>query len=245
MKLIASAWIFLALSSSLNAAAHSANVPTPVPSSSELTLWELLQAGGWVMIPLWAASFIAMALIIFYFVTLQRGCVATKEFKRLLGTMVSEKNFGGILEATKTSPQILARIMERVAEFMQSNPDADSSAVREIAQAEGNKQASALNQQITYLMDIGILSPMLGLFGTVVGILQSFGSIASEATPMRTMMLAGGVSRALIATAAGLVIGIVSMFFYSYFRGRVQALISELETSATILVAQLGLKIKR
>ena len=245
MKLIASAWIFLALSFSLNAATNSVSASTPTAASTELTLWELLQAGGWVMIPLWAASFIAMVLILFYFVSLRQGHVATTEFKRLLGTMVSEKNFGGILEATRTSPQILARVMERVAEFMQSNPDADSSAVREIAQAEGNKQASSLNQRITYLMDIGILSPMLGLFGTVVGILQSFGSIASEATPMRTMMLAGGVSRALIATAAGLVIGIVSMFFYSYFRGRVQGLISELETSATILVAQIGLKIKK
>ncbi len=245
MKLITNTWIFFTLTSSLYAATNSVSGPIPASSSSELTLWELLQAGGWVMIPLWAASFVAMVLIIFYFVTLQGSRVATKEFKRLLGTMVSEKNFGGILEATRASPQILARVMEHVAEFIQNNPEADFSAVREVAQAEGTKQSAALNQQVTYLMDIGVLSPMLGLFGTVVGILQSFGSIASEATPMRTMMLAGGVSRALIATAAGLVIGIISMFFYSYFRGRVQGLISELETSATTLVAQIGLKIKK
>jgi biopolymer transport protein ExbB len=86
---------------------------------------------------------------------------------------------------------------------------------------------------------------MLGLLGTVVGILRSFGSIAMEASPMRTMLLAGGVSQALVSTAAGLVVGIGAMAFYSYFRGRVQNLISLLESQSTVLLHELLLLRKK
>lgn len=221
-----------------------AAIPDVSPAPMSLTLWELLLAGGWVMIPLFIVSGIAGILIIFYFLTLRKNRVATREFRQGLEPMIREKNFAGLLEASRKNPQLLARVIERVAEFIQTNPDADFLTVREIAQAEGSHQVSALNQQIIYLMDIGVLAPMLGLFGTVVGILRAFSSIASEATPMRTLLLAGGVSQALVATAAGLLVGITSMFFYSYFRGRVQGLISELESAATNLVAQIGLKLK-
>jgi biopolymer transport protein ExbB len=149
------------------------------------------------------------------------------------------------LDAARANPQLLARVVEQTTAFLQQNPGADFASIREIAQAEGNRQASALNQQVVYLMDLGVLAPMLGLFGTVVGILRSFGKIASEASPMQTMFLAGGVSQALVATASGLIIGISAMFFYSYFRGRVQGLISELETSATSLVTSIGLNLKK
>jgi biopolymer transport protein ExbB len=221
----------------------SAAAPTTSPSS--LTVWELIKSGGWVMLPLLAASFAAMFLIILYFMTLKREKVITADFQNTIEDLILKKDFSKALEVSRSNPQLVARVVERTSAFIQKNPTADFNAIREVAQAEGNKQAAALNQQVVYLMDIGVLSPMLGLFGTVIGILRSFGSIASESTPMRTMLLAGGVSQALVATAAGLVIGISCMFFYSYFRGRVQSLISELETSSTNLVASMGLNLKK
>ncbi len=212
--------------------------------TSELTLWELLLAGGWVMLPLLAVSVLVLALILFSFLTLRRPRVMTPAFARSAEMSFREAKWAEALEAAKADPQALARVVEQTMLFIQSNPTADANTVREVAQAEGNRQAAALVQQATYLMDLGVLAPMLGLFGTVIGILRSFGSIASEATPMRTMLLAGGVSQALVATAAGLIVGITAMFFYSYFRGCVQRLISELESAATPLIAQIGLKLK-
>ena len=227
--------------SALNTA-QGATSSAAASSPSQRTLWDLLAAGGWVMIPLYLVSFAALALILFYFFTLRRSQVATESFKQNAEALIRERNFGSLFELAKANPQSLARVMEQIAGFLQKNPQADFSTVREIAQAEGNRQAANLNQQVVYLMDIGVLSPMLGLFGTVVGILRSFGDIAGDiaVVSMRGTVLAGGVSQALVATAVGLVVGIVAMFFYSYFRGRVQALISELETAATTLVAQLA-----
>lgn len=215
------------------------------PSGHEITLWEMLIEAGWVMIPLYAASFIAMVLILFYFMTLNRNRIVTDEFRTALEGFIREKNFTGLYEASRSSPLLIGRVMEASSNFLKNNPEADIDSIREIAQAEGNRRAAALTQQVIYLMDIGVLAPMLGLMGTVVGILRSFGSIAaSEATPMRTLLLAGGVSQALVATAAGLLVGITSMFFYAYFRGRVQGLISELESASTALIAQLGIKLR-
>lgn len=219
--------------------------PALVPLG-EKTIWELLVESGWVMIPLLLVSVAAVALIIFYFATLRASRIATPGLKQTAEALIREKNFAGLLAATRESPEVLARVMEQTARFLHENPEADFTAVREVAQAEGARQVSALNQQVVYLMDVGVLSPMLGLFGTVVGILRSFGSIAGDAAvvSMRATVLAGGVSQALMATAVGLVVGITSMFFYSYFRGRVQGLVSELETSASSLVALIGLKLK-
>jgi biopolymer transport protein ExbB len=81
---------------------------------------------------------------------------------------------------------------------------------------------------------------MLGLLGTVMGIVQSFGVIAIDAAATRPTLLAQGIGEALIATATGLLIGIPSMAAYSFFRGRTQAMISELEVASTHLLALLS-----
>jgi biopolymer transport protein ExbB len=96
-----------------------------------------------------------------------------------------------------------------------------------------------LNHRIVYLADIATLSPMLGLLGTVIGIINSFGILASNTSQPRPMLLAGGVSEALVATAAGLIIGIVAMAFYSIFRGKVGSIVSDLESATSQLVSMI------
>src|SRR5271154_2863080 len=136
-------------------------------------------------------------------------------------------------------------MVNRILQFMERHPDAEPDSIQVVAETEGSRIAASLNQRVLYIMDVGVLAPMLGLFGTVVGILNSFGHIASEASPMRTMLLAGGVSQALVATAAGLTVGITAMAFYAYFRGRVGHLVSVLESEATLLTQELILLSQR
>jgi biopolymer transport protein ExbB len=130
--------------------------------------------------------------------------------------------------------------MERSMHFITQNPSASIEEAREIAQAEGVRLAGLWNQRISYLADIGSIAPMLGLLGTVLGMIKSFSVVASDIAASRPMMLADGVAEALVTTAAGLVIGIPVMAAYAFFRGRVQGMISDLEAASTILMAQLG-----
>ncbi len=85
---------------------------------------------------------------------------------------------------------------------------------------------------------------MIGLFGTVLGMIRSFSVVALDVTATKPGLLAGGVAEALVATAGGLLVGIPAMAAYAYFRGRVQRLIADLEAANTQLLAQLGANFK-
>ena len=159
--------------------------------------------------------------------------------------LLRKRDYLGLLAISNRHREAVAQIMQRTLDFVTQHPQATFAEAREIAETEGTRQAAALNQRIAYLADIGAIAPMLGLFGTVLGMIKSFSVVASDIVSSRPMMLAGGVSEALVTTAAGLVIGIPAMAAYAFFRGRVQALIAELEAASTQLVALLSIGFAR
>ncbi len=211
----------------------------------QTNLWKIAVSGGFVMIPLAALSVLAVMLVLVYLVTLRRGAVATARYMQTAEALIRKKDYLGLLAISNRHNEAVARIMQRMLEFMTQNPRATVAEAREIAQAEGMRLAGALNQQITYLADIGTIAPMLGLFGTVLGMIKSFTAVASDIATSRPMLLAHGVSEALVATAAGLLVGIPAMAAYSFFRGRALARISDLESATTQLMALLGVKSDR
>jgi len=213
--------------------------------SKETSLLGMVAAAGWVMIPLALASMITLTLIIYCFFTLTEKSITTPELLERMEPFFENEDVEGLAAYVAERPQATARIVDRTLRFLERHPDADAESIRIVAETEGNRIAASLNQRVLYIMDVGVLSPMLGLFGTVVGILNSFGHIASEASPMRTMLLAGGVSQALVSTAAGLTVGITAMAFYAYFRGRVGHLVSILESEGTLLILELILLTRR
>jgi biopolymer transport protein ExbB len=204
------------------------------------TLLTMVAAAGWVMIPLAIASIITVTLIAYCFFTLTEKSITTPQLLERMEPFFENEDLEGLAAYVEEKPQAAARVVDRVLRFLERHPDASPEAIESVADAEGNRIAASLNQRALYIMDIGVLAPMLGLFGTVVGVLSSFGHIADkDASTMRTMMLAGGVSQALISTAAGIIVGIVAMAFYAYFRGRVGHLISVLESEGTLLTQEL------
>ncbi len=208
----------------------------PMPSS----LWEVLVSGGPVMIPLGILSVLAVALVLVYLFTLRRGTVVTRRYMATADALLRKRDYLGLLAISSRHREAVARIMQRTLDFVTQHPEATFAEAREIAETEGTRQAAALNQRITYLADIGTISPMLGLLGTVLGMIKSFSVVASDIVGSRPMMLAEGVSEALITTAAGLLIGIPAMAAYAFFRGQVQSLIAELEAASTQLVSLLA-----
>ena len=115
---------------------------------------------------------------------------------------------------------------------MTAVPEVDPAMLKDVVESEGQRQAVSIQDQIQYLLDIAVISPMVGLFGTVLGMMTAFNSVAMDIASARPMQLAGGVSQALITTAAGLLVGIPAMIFYAYFRGRCSRLISNIEVVA-------------
>jgi biopolymer transport protein ExbB len=187
-----------------------------------------------------ALSVLAVMLIVVYFFSLRRGAVADGRYMQTAEALIRNKDYTGLLALSKRHGVAIASVMERAMHFLTQNPNASIPEAREIAQAEGVRLAGLWNQRISYLADIGSIAPMLGLFGTVLGMIKSFSVVASDIVGSRPMMLAEGVSEALVTTAAGLLIGIPVMAAYAFFRGRVQGMVSDLEAASTILMAQLA-----
>jgi len=203
------------------------------------TLARLLFAGGVVMIPLLILSVITLALILIYLFALRRGAVASSRFMATVETLLSKGDLMGALAIANRHRDTVAGIISRTLEFLARNPHATDDQLREIAQTEGGREASVLNQRVAWLADIATIAPMLGLLGTVFGMIRSFSVMANDVAASRPMLLAEGVAEALVATAAGLVVGIPAMAAYAYFRGRVQGMISEMEGATTLLLTKL------
>ena len=210
-------------------------------SASKIPLLEIMEQGGYVMIALAVLSVFAVTLILFYFLTLRKGAVVSNKFMNAADALIRKQDYLGLIAVSNRHNEAVARIAYHTMDFATKNPNASFAEVKEVAETEGTRQASILNQRITYLGDLGAIAPMVGLLGTVIGMIESFGSIYKGGfVGVGHMGLSGGVAKALITTAAGLSIGIPSMIFYSYFRGRVSKLISELEAASTHLLALLA-----
>jgi biopolymer transport protein ExbB len=101
---------------------------------------------------------------------------------------------------------------------------------------EGERISNVLRRYLRVLNGVSTVSPLLGLLGTVWGMIQAFNVIATSPAMGRAEMLAGGISVALITTAAGLLVAIPAMIFYLYFVGRVDSLVMEIDQHAQELV---------
>lgn len=234
-----SALAFLASFALTLAAVHAqdAEAASPLKPTS---LLQTIQGGGVMMIPLGILSIITVTLIIIFFFSLRRGTIVSGRYMQTADALIRKRDFLGLLAVSNRHNDAIARIMQRTMDFMTRNPRATLAEAREIAQSEGSRQAAAINQQIAWLADIGTIAPMLGLLGTVMGIVQSFGVIAMDSAGSRPTMLAHGVGEALIATATGLLVGIPAMAAYAFFRAKASARISDLETASAHLFANLS-----
>mgnify|MGYP000299208898 CR=1 FL=1 len=213
---------------------------------SPMTLWKLVKDGGWAMIPLGFLSVVTVMLVLVYTFTLRRGAILTPHYMNTADVLLKKRDYLGLLAISSRHSEAVARVVQRTLDFATKNPTASFEVIKEIAQTEGSSQAASLQHRTVYLADIGMLAPMIGLLGTVLGIVKSFGVIGSgTSTQSRDILLASGVSEALVATATGLILGITAMFFYSIFRNRVQSLISDLEIASAHVLGLIALNFNK
>jgi len=232
------------LSASAASAATAAAESEPV--SKQMDFLEIVAAGGIMMYPLALLSVVGVVLVLIYLLTIRRNAVVSDRFMDAAEAMIRKRDYLGLIAYCHRQNECMARVTQKTLDFMTKYPVASFGGVREVAEAEGSRQAGLLNSRITYLADIGAIAPMVGLLGTVLGMIKSFLQISSgDVQGVRQMELAEGVSEALITTAAGLMIGIPALVFYSLFRGRVQKYIAELEAAATHLMALLHSQVER
>jgi len=216
----------------------------PAPSIDEpvvqkLSPTQIVETGGWLMYVLALMSVLALAFVLFFFFALRLGQVAPPALKtELVGKLKS-----GSLDEARTlcgfRPSPLSSITRAAIDYAQSVKKAEPGLLKDVVEAEGGRQSAVLQGRTQYLLDVAVIAPMVGLLGTVFGMFQAFNTVAHDLAKANPMILAEGVSKALITTAAGLMVGIPSMMFYAYFRGRASRLVAELESAATEVLTSL------
>jgi biopolymer transport protein ExbB len=203
---------------------------------------EAIIAAGPVMYALFALSVFSVMLVIVYLLTIRRGAVVSSGFMATADALLRKRDYLGLLAVANRHGEAIARVVQKMLDFTTKNPNADFQQVREIAETEGTRVAAGLNNRVVLLADIGMIAPMLGLLGTVIGIIRSFGALGADLGTARYALLSRGISEALVNTCAGLAIGIPAMIFYAFFRGRAQRIISDLESAVTHILALLSLQ---
>jgi biopolymer transport protein ExbB len=193
-------------------------------------VWSLIQAAGWPIWPLIIASIVALALIFERLYSLRQSLVAPAG---LVDRVLAD------YRQTGATPELLAKTAEqgplgRILAAGLANVKAPRPVMKEAIEEVGRVVTHDLDRYLTTLGTIAAMSPLLGLFGTVVGMIEIFGS--QGATGSNPIQLAQGISIALYNTAMGLIVAIPSMIFYRHFRARVEALVVEMEQQAIKLV---------
>lgn len=223
-----------------------AYVPAAQPVKDETTLLKLVESGGWAMIPLGVMSVLTVMLVLVFLATLRRSAILTTHYMNTADVLLKKRDYLGLLAISSRHSEAVARVVQRTLDFATKNPGANFDVVKSIAESEASAQAASFQHRVTYLADIGTLSPMVGLLGTVVGIVKSFGGLGRGLVGQnRDWALASGVSEALVATGVGLVIGVTAFVFYALFRNKVQRLISDLEVAGSHVVGLIALNYKR
>jgi len=197
---------------------------------------EVFKAGGVLMYPITAMSLIGVALIVYFLIVMRAEQVVPSRRFEQVREKLAARHWDEVRMLCERKPSPISAVIVAAIDYIGETAAPDPSLLKEIMQGEGIRQATRLQNQAQYLLDIAVITPMIGLLGTVVGMLQAFNSVALDIAKAKPMVLAAGVSLALITTAAGLIVAIPAMAAYAYFRNRVAGLTARLETASADLL---------
>ncbi len=203
-------------------------------------MFSIIQAAGWPIWPLIASSILALAIVIERFISLKTSKVAPN---RLLEEVL------GVIRTGVPGPDVIAQLERNSAlgevlasglRAVNADPRCSEDDLRATLEGSGRMVTQKLEQYLSALATIASAAPLMGLFGTVVGMIDIFGSQApGTSTGGNPAQLAHGISVALYNTAFGLIVAIPSLIFWRYFRGRVDGYLLTLELAAEHLVRHL------
>ena len=195
---------------------------------------EMIKAGGWLMAPILLCSAAAMAITIERFWTLQRKRIAPSD----LVVQVWQWARAGVLTEERIRAVAKGSPLGRVLAAGLVSRDRSRELMKERIEDVGRHVVHELERYLNTLGTIASITPLLGLLGTVIGMIRVFAVITTQGVG-DAGVLAGGISQALITTAAGLTVAIPSLFFYRYFRSRVDELVVTMERETLKMVEAL------
>lgn len=198
-------------------------------------MFELIQKGGPIMYPILLCSVIAFAIIIERLYHLYKAKIDTKDFMNNIEITIKRNRIAEAIKICDRTPGPIANIVKTGV----LKHDRQRQEIREAIEDAAHQEVPRLEKHISLLATIAHISPLLGLLGTVTGMVRAFQIIQEKSVsfnPVSPGDLAGGIWEALLTTVAGLIVAIPTVVAYNYLVNRVDEFVLEMERSATEVI---------
>ncbi len=192
---------------------------------------ELFQHGGWVMYPLLACSVLVVAIAIERYTYYKRNCAGKAVVDTVL-KLIRQRSWQELNEFCMGNHCVLSDVL---VNGLQSRPDVSS--VKDSFEEYTSVRANAMKRNLNYLDTIVTMAPLLGLLGTVIGMISSFRVL--DVAGDNPALITGGVGEALVATATGLCVAVLSLIVHSYYSNRLDSTLTDVEVACTLAISEL------
>lgn len=212
------------------------NIQSPSPSLpvgsveqvAQLSVWELAQKGGWIMVVLGLLSLIAIYLFVAKLLELRSASSEDPSFIDRMKDYVSTERMDAALSLCEKTNTPLSRVLGKLL------PRQDRSMQEKMVVVEnaGNVEAGKLQKNMPLLATIAAAAPMIGFLGTVTGMVRAFFDMASASQAVDLGVLSSGIYEALVTTVGGLIVGIITLFIYNFLVARINSVLNRVEANA-------------
>ena len=197
-------------------------------ASSQMSLWQLFNAGGWLMWVLLLLGGVTIFIFVERFVAIRRASSFNMGFMNRIRDLISEGDVRGAVALCRKTNTPIARMVEKGVERL-GRPMGDvQTAIENVA----NLEVSKLENGLPFLATIAGGAPMIGFLGTVLGMVETFMDMSAAGGTVDMALLSGGMYVAMVTTVGGLVVGIPAYFGYNYLVARIEKLVFRLEANS-------------
>lgn len=205
---------------------------TRTPEAAELSLWDMIVKGGWLMIPIFLLSVIAVYIFCERYMLIRKYSNARTSFMDEVRTNLLKGNDKAAIATCQEENTPLSRILVKGI----IHQDLPVSELRAIVESNANLEVSAMEKGLSTLATCSGMAPMIGFLGTVVGMVQAFYDMAQAGNNINITLLSRGIYTAMITTVAGLIVGIMAYFAYNALTARIDKVVNKMEeTSADFM----------
>ena len=196
--------------------------------AEQMSLWELFNAGGWLMWVLLALGGVTIFIFVERFVAIRKASKIDANFMNRLRDMICDGKIEAALRLCKKTDTPIARMMEKGISRI-GRPMGD---IQTSIENEANLEVSKLEDGLPFLATIAGGAPMLGFLGTVLGMVKAFMQMSQAGGVVDMSALSGGMYVAMITTIAGLIVGVPAYFGYNYLVARIEKLVFQMEANS-------------
>jgi biopolymer transport protein ExbB len=191
-------------------------------------MWDMILAGRYMMIPIALCSLLGLAVFLERLFVLRPRRIVVPEIVSAIKTLRKASDFSVAYAVCEQHPGAFANVLRAGLD----HADAEWEITRDVMQETGRQEAVRLTRNLRVLETIAAVAPLLGLLGTVVGMIRVFAAV-SQVGLGNPEVLSSGISEAMVTTAAGLIVGIPALVGHNWLEGRAHAIIFDIEVYAT------------